>query len=587
MARRLRSDTLIAAVLALLLGLVWTIRASSDLGQLRLPDTDDVMRLAQIRDWLAGQPFGDLRQHRLAGGLPMHWTRLADLGPAAIIVALRPLLGSHTAEVIAVTVWPIVLFAVALRLVIRIARRLGGERVAATAGVIAALAYPATTVFLPGRIDHHGLQLVLLLAGIAGLLARDACGAALAGGCTAASLIVGLETAPLLALAGLWLVAGWARHRVAGATLAAFALGLLLTLIVGRALFASADFAYPACDGLTRIAWRAFLAPAGAVLLLALLDRLLTGHRLRWVAVIALGGGAVALGLALSPQCLHPYGAVDPRIAALWLNQVGEAQSIRSAPVATSFGYAGLPLVGFAATLWQMARRRGLASHRGTPGDTASGMAAETRPGWELIALLLAGALAITAVQLRGAYPAALLAAPALAAMVAAARDSGPAALVASWLAAAGILYPLAARALPSPTGEASVGRGDCGAPAMIATLDRLPPGRVIAPVDAGAWIIGGTQDTVLAAPYHRDGAGLRAVYAFYAAPAGVAAATADRLGAHYLLACAALPGAHRRGSAAAALARGTLPGFATVAVLPDGARIIARNRLSGGAPPA
>ena len=60
------------------------------------------MRLQQVRDWLAGQPFADLAQHRLGlpPGVEMHWSRIGDLGPAAIIVMLEPLLGRHGVQVL-------------------------------------------------------------------------------------------------------------------------------------------------------------------------------------------------------------------------------------------------------------------------------------------------------------------------------------------------------------------------------------------------------------------------------------------------------------------------------------------------------
>ena len=47
----------------------------------RFPDPDDQMRLLQVRDWLAGQSWFDLTQHRLndPAGVPMHWSRVVDL----------------------------------------------------------------------------------------------------------------------------------------------------------------------------------------------------------------------------------------------------------------------------------------------------------------------------------------------------------------------------------------------------------------------------------------------------------------------------------------------------------------------------
>src|SRR5690606_39616972 len=50
-------------------------------------DNDDVMRLVQVRDLLAGQGWFDLTQYRLGldGGTLMHWSRLVDL-PIALLV---------------------------------------------------------------------------------------------------------------------------------------------------------------------------------------------------------------------------------------------------------------------------------------------------------------------------------------------------------------------------------------------------------------------------------------------------------------------------------------------------------------------
>jgi len=129
----------LAAVIALLLCVVWTMRDWAALSALHLPDTDDVVRLQQIRDWLGGQAFGDLAQHRLGpGGLEMHWSRLPDLVPAAIIALLTPLTGPQGAELTAVIVWPALLFAAALALIGSIARALGTS--GPTAIVVAALA---------------------------------------------------------------------------------------------------------------------------------------------------------------------------------------------------------------------------------------------------------------------------------------------------------------------------------------------------------------------------------------------------------------------------------------------------------------
>ena len=220
-------DAALAAGLALLLSAVWALRDWAALSALRLPDTDDVVRLQQIRDWLGGQAFGDLAQHRLGiGGVEMHWSRLPDLAPAAIIALLTPFTGPHAAELTAAIAWPAMLFAAALALTGSIARMLATPAPAAI--VVAALAYPASTLFVPGRIDHHGLQLVLLLVVVRGALGpgywRSGIAAGMAG---AASLVVGMETAPLLAAGSAVIVARWIVGSAGeGARLAGYGMAL-------------------------------------------------------------------------------------------------------------------------------------------------------------------------------------------------------------------------------------------------------------------------------------------------------------------------------------------------------------------------
>ncbi|MDB5697106.1 MAG: hypothetical protein JWN21_2649 [Sphingomonas bacterium] len=550
-ATHLRRDALLAIGLALVLGAAWTWSDWAALSRLHLPDTDDVVRLQQIRDWLAGQAFADVTQYRLAGGSPMHWSRLPDLVPAALILMLTPLTGTYAAEVAAVVAWPLLLFATALLLVARIARALGTH--APTALAVAAIAYPATTVFLPGRIDHHGLQMVLLLGGVLALLLPASAGTGFAiGVVAAASLVVGLETAPMLAAIGVVATAGWIAARPgATARLQGLGVGALVALAAGKGVFATSAWDYPACDGFTRAAWQAAVAVAPIPLVLALLDGRLTGWRAR--TTVALGVAAVAAGVALwlSPACLRPYGGVDATMARLWLAQVGEAQSMFAAPPATAIGYAGVMLAGMACAGWRVCATR-------------------TWP-WAALLVLQIATLAVTLTTLRGAYAGALLAAPALAAAITAARAGGTLRLVGAWAASAGMLYPLAADALTHAPDPPSHGPGDCTSPAMLAALDALPAGIVMAPIDAGAYILAGTRQAVIAAPYHRNGAGNRAAYAFYLGEPGMAEAIARQWKVTHALACAAMPGP----------ARATpLPGWVAVRTLPDGGIIYAR-RLS------
>ena len=81
-----------------------------------LPDTDDNLRMAQVRALLGGQGWFDLVQHRFDpahGGGNIHWSRLVDLPIAGIILLMKPLVGGADAERIAVAVAPLVAAAAA------------------------------------------------------------------------------------------------------------------------------------------------------------------------------------------------------------------------------------------------------------------------------------------------------------------------------------------------------------------------------------------------------------------------------------------------------------------------------------------
>lgn len=532
-------DNAMAAALALLLAAVWAWRDWGALSVLRLPDTDDVMRLQQIRDWLGGQGFGDLAQHRLgAVGLEMHWSRLPDLVPGTIIAVLTPVTGAHAAELVAVILWPLLLFAAALMLVAAIARRLAVS--APVAVIVAALAYPASALFLPGRIDHHGLQLVLLL-----ILVRAVIGPAgwrsgvAAGAASVASLVVGMETAPFLALGGGVLVLRWIADG-AGERLRLLGYGaaLVFGLALAALLFRTSGWSVATCDAFAAPLWRAAQVAAVAPLALALSGRWLETKQTRLIAAALLGSAAVIAGLALSPACLSPYGGVDPLLERLWLGRVAEAQPLFAAPLDHAIGYVGLALAGLAATAWQWRRTR------------------ET--GWVVLAGFQLAALALALVQLRGIYAATLLAAPGLAALIAYARERGALALAAAWVVSAGFVYPALGSLVAPPPPVAT-----CDGGAVLAQLRAQPAGTVAAPIDLGAYALAETRHRMLAAPYHRNAQGNLAVYRLIDLPVGAARVEARRLRVDLIADCGGAwdeLGAPPAGSLRAALRAGTPP---------------------------
>lgn len=557
-------DALVACVLACALATAWAWRDWANLSALRLPDADDMMRLQQIRDWLGGQGFADLTQYRLGdNGVAMHWSRLADLVPAGIIVALQGTIGRHAAELVAVIVWPAMLLAAAIALTGRIARAVGGAEIARPAMIVAAIAFPASTLFVPGRIDHHNLQIVLLLMTALMLVGRGSMMAGLvAGVATSLSLVIGMEMMPLLALAGVIAIADWVTgEREARDRLMGFGIAVCAATVACSIIFRPLVWNYPACDGFTAISARALMIASFVPIGLALIGwNSSTGTRL---ALALASGLALAATLTVgAPQCLSPYGGVDPLLQKLWLTRVGEAQALFAAQPAVAIGYAGLAFFGLVAGL-----RRAQVDR--------------TRGWWVLLALQL-GALVVTVMQLRGAYAGAVLAAPALGALIVAARRAGAVPLVGAWLASAGMLYPIAAQAMvpATPSGNGA----SCNAPDLIAALGRLPTGRVMAPIDTGGPAIAMTRQRLIAGAYHRDGAGDLAMYAFYRGSPDAARAIAADWRPDWVVACDGFPGLAAPFSAD--LNRGVAPLWLhQVTQVRSGGRIFAVIGLSPGRP--
>jgi hypothetical protein len=174
-------------------------------------DTDDFMRLIQVRDWLGGQAWSDLTQYRLnpPGGTAMHWSRLPDLPLAAVTLAVSPFVPMNDALAVAGMILPPFYFLVFIVIYSRPARlMLGGAR--SPVGLLVVIAGSAmVTQFAPGRVDHHGLQLIMVMAATALLLlglARERWRRmiALAGIPIGLSIWIGLE---MIALIAAWFAA--------------------------------------------------------------------------------------------------------------------------------------------------------------------------------------------------------------------------------------------------------------------------------------------------------------------------------------------------------------------------------------------
>jgi hypothetical protein len=291
-----------------------------------LGDTDDNMRMMQVRGLLHGQGWFDLAQHRLAGS-NIHWSRLVDLPIAGLILALRPLIGGPAAERWAVGIAPLLPYLLLLLSTALTVRRLVDRRAYFIA--LGALFFAGSTngMFMPERIDHHGWQLALLALSVAAIAdPRRMRGGITLGIAAALSLAIGIEMIVYLAIAGVAMVLFWIIDSVERERMGAYAVALAGGTAIGFLAFASYANRNPTCDALTPV-WLSNALLGGALLFgLAWLSP--RDWRIRLALAIGAGLIIAVFHATMWPHCLHRLEGVSPETDRLWLSHVREARPI-------------------------------------------------------------------------------------------------------------------------------------------------------------------------------------------------------------------------------------------------------------------
>jgi hypothetical protein len=507
--------------------------------------TDDAMRLVEVRDWIGGQGWFDLFQHRLdPPGASMHWSRVVDVPLAALILLLRPLIGTHGAETVTLFLWPLLLFAVALMLVAAIARQMSNSVANSqiTAVVLAVLCAPALIHFRPGAIDHHNAQICLLLALVllTSQIEQSAVKAALGGPVASLSLAIGIEMLPAIAAIG-FAVFGLLIWRGASVSRQVGAFGAALTassLLLAPALLSLPSLALPVCDA---FGGPVLLLVAGggiSLMIVAGIDRLHSTLRLRLATGAASAIALVGAFLSLFAGCIaSPYAQLDPLVTLFWVNNVVESMSLATmlqlAPQKV-LGFYGFPLM--------------------TMGFASAALMRSNPPGrfrWILGILTLAALIGLSVWEMRGTAAASMVAAPIFAASLAVlwpALGSGRSLVLALAVSPASFAaLNLSAKPLidlifkPQMTIAEREGSA-CQTVSDVASMARLPKGRVMAPIDLGPAILVDTDHTVFAAPYHRDNDGIAAMLKLMLAPVPTAHQILSDRGVDYVVICSAAP---------------------------------------------
>jgi hypothetical protein len=530
---------------AVLLGLAWLLVVAQLMAYFwtmtgyTLPDTDDAMRLVEVRGLLAGQGWFDLHQTRVAppAGFDLHWSRLIDAGLAGLFLLFRLFVDRALAERFMLALWPVVWLLPIMGAAAAIAWRIAGREAACVVLLLAVFSIPGMGQFRPGRIDHHNVQAALAVLVVAATVWSDRAryAAVLAGAITGLALAIGLESLPILALCGAAFGLRYLFDPIAAAPLRAYGVSLAVSTVVAFLASVGPDhWTSSVCEQLA-INSTAAVALAGLGLALASGRPIQSRLWVRGAALAATTMLAAAVGLWLEPRCIGgPFAIMDPTVRALWLMDISEMQSLakmlRLEPL-SAVATASFPILGLlAAALVAKALRRDAGFLTAVAAFLLACAATVAVTKFYTYALWLG----VPLVAVAATYAFGWLKLERLVPQFVAALLLTPVTVTFSAMAIASAAGTAQGLDIDPPDRQACVRRDN------YTGLAQLPVGLVATnAVEWGPYVLAFTPHSVLAAPYHtRLGAGILAANAAFALPPEQARTVVAATGVDYLLTC-------------------------------------------------
>lgn len=502
-----------------------------------LGDTDDNLRMMQVRALLRGQDWFDLRQYRLNPplGADIHWSHLVDLPIAAIILICKPFVGGAVAEKIAVALAPTLpLGVVFVGLGLTVRRLVAPPSFIVAAGIFLC-SYTALLMFMPTRIDHHGWQLALLTLVIAGLAdPKPLRGGLTIGIGTALSLVIGLEMILYLAIGGAAVGLRWVIDEGQRLRLRGYGASLAIGVAVGFAGFASYANRVPRCDALTPI-WLSVMVLAGALLVGLSFVR---AQKISQRFILAGVAGALALAFLVLvwPDCIGRPEQVSPELERLWLANISEAKPLYKQNWPTILSVSVL-LIGLFGSFWSTWRER--MSERGA--------------AWASITLLSLFSALMLLWQTRAAAGALMFAVPGATALgwsIIPRLRAHHNMLVrvfgttAAFMLVSGLWAQLVIGQLPNPNVATprmklvSKANSTCPTIPALRPIARLPKAVIMTFVDLGPRLVTMTHHDAIAGPYHRNGDAILDIHHLFRGSAERARTIMAQHGATMLLIC-------------------------------------------------
>jgi hypothetical protein len=336
---------LIFGLLPLLVWFYFTIsfalHPSSQIWRTNFIDSDDYLYMVQAIDWLHGQPWFDLLQHRIDPplGTPIHFSHLLNIPYGGLTAFLAHWFDLMDAATIAAAIYPLFYFAlllVALRWASKPLVTAPWENITA---FTALFSLSLLLQFTPGRVDHHGLEAVLAIAAFGGVVQMMLSPAKttwpiFTGIILAFALVIGLEILPVLIL--LCMVAGlWAAVEGKGAARNALYLSGTLFLASAGFLLLSQPVSALLTPSLQNysIAYVVMLACMLVAFIAAYATSSMPSLRNRLTISLAAAVIGAVLFLLIFPDFIGgPYGGAEPATVRLIESYANEAWPLFKGP---------------------------------------------------------------------------------------------------------------------------------------------------------------------------------------------------------------------------------------------------------------
>jgi hypothetical protein len=465
----------------------------------QLPDNDDQMRLFQVQNWLLGQDYFDTFNHRvnIPNGVSIHWSRLVDFPIAFLILIFRPFFGEQNAQNITLFFLPIFYGAFFVYILSKIVKLIGAKsNPFLIAGLFVLYSASASLSFVPGRIDHHNLQLICMALALYGIIKFDAKGGIFFGIAAATSLTIGLETLPFIMILISFCVLNWILDPIfAKQFVAKFA------LTFGIALFAGF---------LIDVAPKNYLIGANDYLSIAQLIPLLIGAiglgiinyngalklQYRILQTMFVGFAIVICALGFKELRLGLYYQVDSLVYKIWFAKIPEVLPLINLPLMSQLSFLIYAIIGLLSAFF---------------------IAWENRKSNQYIArfalllafLLLLGTIATMFWQNR-LHPQISMIAILTITYVTISKIS-PAGIRILSLALL-VLFPITqgqklknSQQLTQQSNTSFNDNKNCKSKQDFQGLSNLPKGNVLNNIDIGVKLLAFTPHNIISAPYHRD----------------------------------------------------------------------------------